>query len=71
MKLIALIFILFHGNYCDGYKDGFKEGYCLNVVGCIPPPTPPCPTPRVEEKNTYNGGKLRGMVDGKKKRESK
>lgn len=56
------------GDYCDGYKEGYKNGYCYEIVGCIEPTPPLCPTPRVGE-STYKHGYNRGFAEGKEERD--
>lgn len=52
-------------NYCKGWKDGYEDGYCyLQEAGCIKPVVPTCPRPRVNEKQNYSGGYLRGYNAG-------
>lgn len=70
MKIILLI-ILFSVQdfkYCKGYEEGYKEGYCYEVVGCVPPPTPVCPPPTPDCIGGYKCGYNKGFSDGSKKR---
>lgn len=49
-----------------GYKDGWPIGYCYDAqYGCMAPPTPMAPYPRVgESSDSYWNGYHRGLSDG-------
>lgn len=67
-----IVFFLFVANYSIsqqfniGYKDGWPIGYCYDAqYGCMPPPTPMAPYPRVgESSDSYWNGYHRGLSDG-------
>ena len=67
-----IVFFLLVANYSIsqqfniGYKDGWPIGYCYDAqYGCMAPPTPMAPYPRVgESSDSYWNGYHRGLSDG-------
>lgn len=67
-----IVFFLLVANYSIsqqfniGYKDGWPIGYCYDAqYGCMAPPTPLAPYPRVgESSDSYWNGYHRGLSDG-------
>ncbi len=64
-----IIYLFTFGNtYCDGWEEGYKEGYCYEIVNCIEPVIPVCPTPEIGF-DTYQDGYNRGFKKGQEKQE--
>lgn len=52
-------------NFSKGFETGFKSGYCYNKSNCIPPISPICPLPTINESyDNYNDGYNRGFQVG-------
>lgn len=52
-------------DFCTGWKHGYVQGFCYDVnYGCVAPPVPVCPVPRVGQ-DAYKDGYNRGFLQGK------
>ena len=65
LMLVVLTSFTTEDKYCEGFQDGYKAGYCYEVVGCIEPTPPICPTPTVNCSTGYKCGYNRGFAKGK------
>jgi hypothetical protein len=59
---------VYGSSYCKGFFNGFVEGYEYRCLSCVSPVPPPCPTLKINEENTYQGGYNRGFQMGQARR---
>tara|TARA_R110000803_G_scaffold35405_8_gene76621 strand:- start:10606 stop:10875 length:270 start_codon:yes stop_codon:yes gene_type:complete len=70
IALLAILLSLFvnageqSGSYQAGWDAGYSDGFCYQEPNCVPPLSPLCPVPTVNEENTYEGGYARGFSEG-------